>query len=515
MVPQQYHTSQDDSFSPGKNVFMKFAVDALDVSTIQSQRLFRRIRVSFRSYTPDRTILQHHRCVLCRRRLVSSSRTTEDSLLPCSPFVTELFAKKNDGVEESPNLGGNSDGIDEIEPTDRNHLAGDRHKFNPLSDFLYGANYVNSHYLSIVWKYSIVRSFALTLPIGIALWIDQSYGIYDSLFRILRSGLAISSAAARLLQLPLEFTQSLVLQIWNISPEAMATAIDFLPSAVAITVVRLALSVRTVVTALIDIGSGNTAIRFLSSMIAILLWRPAVEEWQYRSVLDKLLFGVPRGALARWRKLSGTATVMTNEDEADDGTEQSLPKTSDSTSAPSLQEVPSPDVEFATINRADDDDTYAPFLPDESTRILLGSLLFATTRLGWLAADPADTIALSNSPYGFTIGFIQSILSLFSSGQAMPEVRHGLRLFLLLLAIHQTVSTFMVAQHVFAGVYRRRGLAASVGAHVSWTVGKGTIFFRLLWKFWKWSTDGIWSSSWGNSVTVEEATVDSDGEKFH
>jgi hypothetical protein len=41
-------------------------------------------------------------------------------------------------------------------------------------------------------------------------------------------------------------------------------------------------------------------------------------------------------------------------------------------------------------------------------------------------------------------------------------------------------------------------LAASVGAHLSWTVGKGTIPFRLLWKFWQSSFASIWSISYGS-----------------
>ena len=157
------------------------------------------------------------------------------------------------------------------------------------------------------------------------------------------------------------------------------------------------------------------------------------------------------------------------------------------------------------VDRTKDYNVYNPFLPSESTRILLGSLLFATTRLGWLSTDPADPVGLSNSPYGFTIGFIQSILSLFLGGRETSEIRHGVRIFILLLAIHQTVSTFLVAQHVFAGIYLRRGLAASVGAHVSWTVGKGTIIFRLLWKFLQWSTASIRSVGWGSTSEVGDS----------
>ena len=802
-----------------------------------------------------------------------------------------------------------------------------RREYNPISDFLYGANYVHSQYLSILWRYSIVRSFAVTLPIGIAVCFDEKYGLCDALFRGLRSVFVVSAAAARLLQLPLEVAQSLLLNIWNVSPEAMTTAIDFLPNAAAIPAVRLALSVRAAVTTIVEFGCGNDAITFLSSVMAILFWRPAVEEWQYRSALDKLLFGVPHWVLTRSRRRkqeepsasttiasisranenaasgdndsgavsvdndetqshrsalnkllfgaprfvlkrsrrrkqeepspsttiavasrvnenvangdNGIDTVIVEDDDGnedveddsdvddetqspsesgsslpteeavpsfdqsigvdvnnvdttknrsvvnkllfgapqwvlaqrrrrkqelsastniikdvdivndatlvDDETHSSLESESlsksgseselllpteedtplfnqsmisnenevdstknrsveddvdgdDKTQSPSESEsslpieeaVPScnqsigvdannvdttknrsvvnkllfgaprwvlaqrrrqkqelsastniikdvgivndatlvddeassmfesesvsesesksllsteeaaplstqsmvsdenevdPTKKRSVVNKLmfgvprwvwarrrkspstnvakeddvidntrqssssgttskssvpievksfpisdqsmvvdendmdstkdgndnDDDDekVYTPFLPDESTRILLGSLLFATTRLGWLTSDPADTVVdLSNSPYGFTIGFLQSIFSLLSSGRAtVPEVRHGLRIFILLLAIHQTVSSFLVAQHVFAGIYRRRGLAASVGAHVSWTVGKGTIVFRLFLKVWRWSTGCVWRRNRENSPDQQPGTI--------
>ena len=398
----------------------------------------------------------------------------------------------------------------------------DQQEGNLISDFLYGAKYVNSQYLSILWRYSILRSFAVTLPIGIGLWINQERGLYDAMFRVLRSILSVSSVAARLLQLPLEFAQSLILNMWNVSPEALAAAISFLPNSLAIPVVQLLLLMRTVVITLVDACCGNSVITFLSSMMAILVWRPAVEEWQYRSVLNKLSFGIPRWALARGRELRPSAIDMMQRINSivanfTDKTRISNNETSTSSDVSTASLQPKPEIsitkETIPVNETDENSTiiaisdssegeevaYDPFLPDESTRILLGSLLFATTRLGWLSSDPADTISLSNSPYGFTIGFLQSIWSLVATGGGVTEVRHGLRIFILLLAIHQTVSSFLVAQHVFAGIYRQRGLAASVGAHVSWTVGKGTIVFRLLWKVWQSTYAGVWSTSYGSN----------------
>lgn len=454
-------------------------------------------------------------------------------------YYTRLCGQKNDDDEGSNvNSGDKSDESDD-EPSPINlavtadgpsttMLDHGKNK-NVISDFLYGANYVHSQYLSILWRYSILWSFAVTLPIGIALWMDQQHGLYNSLFRFLRYVLAMSSVAARFLQLPLEFAQSVVLSIWNISPETWAAAIDFLPNALAIPFVQLLLSGRTAVMFCVEACYGNNVIRFLSSMAAILVWRPAVEEWQYRSVLDKLLFGVPRWMLNRGQELS-TSTITTSTTAAmaqriksiggnvavTIGISNNETFTSSNSSSSSLQEVedlllsnkseaidednnnPTGVIAVSRTNETKEEDVYAPFLPDESTRILLGSLLFATTRLGWLSSDPADTIALSNSPYGFTIGFLQSIGWFFSNGAGVPDVPHGLRIFILLLAIHQTVSSFFVAQHVFAGIYRQKGLAASVGAHLAWTVGKGTIPFRLFWKFWQSSLASVWSKSYGS-----------------
>jgi hypothetical protein len=477
--------------------------------------------------------------------------------------LARLCSKNSDDDEDdsisNTDSGGASDDItDKESPMGRavttdeaTSTMTDRRKDNPLSDFLYGANYVHSQYLSILWRYSILRSFAVTLPIGIVLWwMNQEHGLvlYDSLFRVLRSFLTISSLAARLLQLPLEFAQSLVLSIWNVSPEALVAAIDFLPNAAAIPLVQLLLSVRAAVTSVVEACCGNNAITFLSSMAAILVWRPAVEEWQYRSVLNKLLFGAPRWILARGRELSPSTIAMVQRITSIGAnltgrstigiTSNETLLLSEPSASSSVQTVGNISLsnESVVVNDNNGDSTstadgqangeeessYTPFLPDESTRILLGSLLFATTRLGWLSSDPADTIALSNSPYGFTIGFLQSIGSLVSSGGGVPEVRQSLRIFILLLAIHQTVSSFLVAQHVFASIYRQRGLAASVGAHVSWTVGKGTIPFRLLWKFWQSMFASVWSDAsydGSSSSDTTEATRggdddDNDGLKY-
>jgi hypothetical protein len=459
--------------------------------------------------------------------LISTKETGGKRTRRSRGFLTRRYGQKNDYImndsdgtsnetgnddSDSDIRGENSDDDDRINTVQANATISttndnqkhQHHHHHPISDFLYGANYVHSQYLSILWKYSFVWSFAVTIPIGIALLFigGTNTVLYDCLFRGLSSVLSISSAAARLLQLPLEIVQKIALNIWIFLPEVLTPVINTFPNVVAVPLVQILLSIRDATTTVITIGRGNNIIAFISSMVAILVWRPAVEEWQYRSILDKLLFAAPCWLLnSVTRKKRFTATVnddsevvVDNNNDNDNNLQSTLASPSSSVSM--VEFIPTSSNNFTIIGNnnnsssvdvdgtTEDDEVYNPLLPNKSTRILLGSLLFATTRLGWLSSDPADSIALSSSPYGFTIGFIQSILGHFSS-QGLSDIRPGLRILILLLAIHQTVSTFFVAQHVFAGIYRRRGLYASIGAHVSWTVGKGTIFFRLLLRLWK------------------------------
>jgi len=290
----------------------------------------------------------------------------------------------------------------------------------------------------------------------------------------------------------------LVLRVWNISPQSLAAAINFLPNFIAIALVQAVLSVRIATSSIVEVCVDNNVITFLSSIVAILVWRPAVEEWQYRSVLDKLLFVIPRWVVARWR--SSQPSIPTNE------TTTSVKAAKDLPISNQTQKIDKGDRNTTSAfntpaTKTEDTDTQ--FLPSESTRIFLGSLLFATTRLGWLSSDPTDTVALSNSPYGFTVGFLQSLWSIVSTNESVVEIPRNLRISILLLAIHQTVSTFLVAQHIFAGIYRQRGLAASVGAHIAWTVGKITIPFRLLWKFWQITSTSVRRMSYEGSPEVE------------
>ena len=462
--------------------------------------------------------------------LISTKKTGGKRTRRSRGFLTRQYGQKNDDIMDdsdgTSNETGNDDSDSDISgesrddddrintvqanatittTNDNQKHQRHHHQHHPISDFLYGANYVHSQYLSILWKYSFVWSFAVTIPIGIALLFigGTNTVLYDCLFRGLSSVLSISSAAARLLQLPLEIVQKIALNIWIFLPEVLTPVINTFPNVVAVPLVQILLSIRDATTTVITIGRGNNIIAFISSMVAILVWRPAVEELQYRSILDKLLFAAPcllLNSVTRKKRFTATdnddseIVVENNRNDNDNNLQSSLASPASSVSM--VEFIPTSSNNFTITGNnnnsssvdvdgtMDDDEVYNPLLPSKSTRILLGSLLFATTRLGWLSSDPADSIALSSSPYGFTIGFIQSILGHFSS-QGLSDIRPGLRILILLLAIHQTVSTFFVAQNVFAGIYSRRGLYASIGAHVSWTVGKGTIFFRLLWRLWK------------------------------
>ena len=122
-----------------------------------------------------------------------------------------------------------------------------------------------------------------------------------------------------------------------------------------------------------------------------------------------------------------------------------------------------------------------------SRRLLLSSVAFALTRLGWLCSSPATVdlthpfLQTAQSPYSWTVAFIQSAMAHFSS-RALSEISPIIQRLLLILAIQQTVSTFLVTWYVFVPLYLERGILASIGAHIAWTIGKATWAIRLLWR---------------------------------
>jgi hypothetical protein len=112
-----------------------------------------------------------------------------------------------------------------------------------------------------------------------------------------------------------------------------------------------------------------------------------------------------------------------------------------------------------------------------SQRFLLSSFLFAATRLGWSCARPDDV--LTPSPYAWTVGFCQSVLAHVFSSRALSELRPLLQRALIFLALHQAISTYFISIKIYVPFYKERGLCASIGAHLAWTIGKLTLPFRL------------------------------------
>ncbi|KAG7348001.1 hypothetical protein IV203_016706 [Nitzschia inconspicua] len=343
-----------------------------------------------------------------------------------------------------------------------------------VSNFSYGVDFVNSQYLFILWKYSIVRSITFTLPFGLLLWGTRFYAaphlaqnMYALLYYPLYSLWAGSSIVARILQMPLEVSR----WILSMFPALLLTSVEYLPNVLAVPMVQAVLAVRDILMWIAVAFTSNQLTSLLSSAVAILVWRPAVEEWEYRSILNKLLFA-PNEIRSRVRKIPVSSTVSMVEYIPVEGG-----------NVTSNQGIASDGILSTTPDKSHIKRRVVLPAANESNRILLGSILFATTRLGWLAWDP--TSGDYSSPYSWTIGFLQSIMAHFSS-QVLPEVRPSLKIWILLLAIHQTVSTFLVAQNVLAKVYRERGLVAAIGAHMTWTISKGTIPFRIIWRLWKW-----------------------------
>jgi hypothetical protein len=394
-----------------------------------------------------------------------------------------------------------------------------------IREFIYGAEYVHTQYLPILWKYSIVQSFAITLPFVVLLWTSHLYSssvgsvVYSFIFRILHTMLALSSGVARLLQLPLTLIKWTLL---TALPGVVIPFLQYLPNVVVVPLVNTVLYLKdtiSIVTSTTTTLAATTTstipggfshnfyphefFAYLSSFLAILIWRPAIEELQYRSILNKILFAPTILQNLSKRILNNNVTSDTRSSLfqgrimfRSTGNKPTNPPTSMVEFVPlSRLEEEQQEQQRAQTRKVDDDDggdsrnntgllrkSFLPSVPNESNRILLGSLLFAITRLGWLSSDvTSDDLYLS--PYGWTIGFVQSMLTHFSSS-VMVETRPSVRIWIVLLAIHQTVSTYLVSQHIFAQLYIQRGLPASIGAHIAWTVSKGTVLFRLLWRFW-------------------------------
>jgi hypothetical protein len=328
------------------------------------------------------------------------------------------------------------------------------------SDFLYGADYVHSQYLELFWEYNFRRTIIpwvvpfLVLLAGTQFISPQAGSMTFDFLKYLCTGIfLVASAIGGLLTLPFDALR------WTITltPAIVIPMFDYLPSKAAIQLVKV----------LLDLHS---AMNFLAQAtvitgIAIVFWRPMIEEVQYRYLLTRLL---GKGRKAKQQPETGDSEnssmvhfISVNGPMLDNDESSSKPET---TRDPSSVKKPQ----------------------SKSRRQLLSTVVFACTRLGWLCAHPETVdpslpfLQTAISPYSWTVAFLQSAMAHFSS-RVLSELSPLLQRSLLLLAIQQTVSTFFVTWYVFVPLYEERGIAASVGAHMAWTFGKMTWPIRFLW----------------------------------
>jgi hypothetical protein len=119
-----------------------------------------------------------------------------------------------------------------------------------MSSFVHGANTVHSSFLDIFWKYSIVQSLLVTLPFGLLLWLSRLYvpsvgqQVYDVFYYPLYSLWIASARIAHILHWPLER----VLWITSRLPVLVITAVEYLPSVLAVPMVQAILVVNDAVT---------------------------------------------------------------------------------------------------------------------------------------------------------------------------------------------------------------------------------------------------------------------------
>ncbi|KAG7368672.1 hypothetical protein IV203_031415 [Nitzschia inconspicua] len=478
MTNRMQEQSRAHSFSATRRILPGFVTSAMTIHIILF--LFQRCASNVVNGLVIFSSGQHlpHTLSIGRRASTETSGCCVRTFRERRPTSTQVHTLQRENIlllrEGSADLEDNGESISETQLDDKKPPDKQSYIRDNVSNFSYGVDVVNSQYLFILWKYSIVRSITFTLPFGLLLWGTRFYAapnvaqnMYALLYYPLYSLWAGSSIVASILQMPLEVSR----WILSMFPALLLTSVQYLPNVLAVPMVQAVLTVRDTLMWIAVAFTSNQLTSLLSSAVAILIWRPAVEEWEYRSILSKLLF-VPNEIRSRVRKIPVSSTMSMVEYIPVEGG-----------NVTSNQVIASDGILSTTSNKSHIKRRAVLPAANESNRILLGSILFATTRLGWLAWDP--TSGDYSSSYSWTIGFLQSIMAHFSS-QVLPEVRPGLKIWILLLSIHQTVSTFLVAQNVLAKVYRERGLIASIGAHMTWTISKGTIPFRIIWRLWKW-----------------------------
>jgi len=334
------------------------------------------------------------------------------------------------------------------------------------ADLKYGARYVDSQYLELFWKYNFQQVLVPWLiPLVILLVVSQvlSSDIGSITFDLLKYGLTIvfllASALGSVLQLPFDIMRWLI----SLTPAIVVPILDLLPGRIAIKMVEYLLELHS--------SLNYVSQTFLLSVVSAVLWRPMIEEVQYRYLL---------GSFLGKRRRKTTRPVEEVPQESDD---THLVKFISIEGAEGSDAETTPRVGKSKSSKQD----LEPLSGSSSRRLFLSSIIFAMTRLGWLCAS-AGTVDFSYryaqaaiSPYSWTTAFVQSTLAHLSS-QVSSELSPFFQRSLLLLAVQQTVSTFLMTWNVFVPLYETRGIAASIGAHMAWTFGKITLPVRLLCK---------------------------------
>jgi hypothetical protein len=350
-----------------------------------------------------------------------------------------------------------------------------RRRVTIWNDFLYGAEYVHSQYLHLFWEFYGRRSLMLVLPAFLVLvgieFLVPSIGtnVFAALEQGLRALFLVSSFVGGILQLPLDVFR----WVCDATPPAfIIPMLDFLPSGMALRLVRVVLFLQHELKLL-----GQSA---LFTSVAVLIWRPMIEEIQYRYLLNRII--------GRGRRKIPQKKLNENGDSNHHASSSKVEFIPVDVHADAEAANTPPVVTEVNGSSESESELVLPDAVGLSRSLLLSSFFFATTRLAWLCARPNDAALLpfsflqsATSPYVWSVGFLQSAMSVFSS-RALSELAPLLQKGFMLLAVHQSVSTFFVALHLFSPLYQQRGLAASVGAHVAWTVGKMTIPIRLLWR---------------------------------
>ena len=326
------------------------------------------------------------------------------------------------------------------------------------TDFSYGADFVHSQYLSLFWKYNFQRPFPLLLPFAMLLVgsqvaaLDIGTMVFDFFKHICTAIFVVASTLGGFLQLPFDAIGLVITLVLAL----VIPMFDYLPAKIALALVKILLALHSALNVLMQWT-------FLPS-IAVVFWRPMIEEIQYRYLLANLL---------------GVGRRNTNIQVSGDFKSPTMVKmiTSDVRSGG--------DKTFEGASTKTSNGGKMDKKQSGSRRLLFSSIAFASTRLGWFCSHP-ETVALpysflqtAASPYIWTVAFVQSAIAHFSShvhSELSPFLQRGL----MVLAIQQVIATFFVTWNVFLPLYQERGIAASIGAHMAWTFGKMTWPIRLL-----------------------------------